>query len=715
MNFLHFWAIGIGAVAIAAPVAVHFLTKPKPVPFALSTVRFLQEAIEQRRARSRFRDWLILLLRTLCVALLAMALARPLLQEQPLVPTTGENNAQRVLVLDQSLSMTAGSGGVTHWSTAVASAIQYLESSQGMKAAVVFAGAKPRVVFNELSPNLSALREAVKQAKPLAERCDPRSAIEVAAKILDKGNANIKELILVSDFQRSNWGTLLLDLVPEDTQIQFHSVSIPDTGNVAIASVRFASVPVVGQPVTLEVEIANNTERELEVRCNVDLQSIKRTLTAKVLPQSSRTLTETVTFDEPGWRSGWVKLEGNLDVLPDDDERPVVVQVRPPVSVLIVSRQNAQEIPSSSFYVQQALQVALTVDSQDNQALSDGKQAVTNNKTVQRVHPGRDALRTWPAADVFVLDHPGSLDAEIVQVLASQMRRGKGLLYVTSEMVDATNLQQFADLLEGDFQPPVDMIPPGSVDARQDLFVRKVQTRDGPFSVLGSGNAATLMKGVRFQGGLASRTAANGISDQVLAELSDTSALMYLSSVGSGQMAVLNADLMRSNWSVQPTFLPVLSELAKSLLAQRGQGDQVYSGEPIVRVLPSNLTSDSTLQAKTIEGTAPSDGDFGKWQWSTGQAALVWSWPEPPGPGIYSVDENSKPAWMIATSAPPAESDLSSLDKEVLTQRLSGGRAVGYANAETNEQGSDDLWSWLIAACLLGLIGEIAALRWNRM
>lgn len=710
MNFLHFWALGIGAVALAAPVAVHFLTKPKPVRFGLSTVRFLREAIEQRKARSRFRDWLILLLRTLCVALLAMALARPLFQERQAVPTSGEANAQRVLVIDQSQSMTAGSGGLTNWSSAVVSATQYLESAQGLKAAVVFAGAKPRAVFNELSPNLAALREAVMQAKPLAERCDPRAALEVAAQILEKVKADKKELVILSDFQRSNWGTLLLDLVPRDTQIQFHSVSIPDSGNVAVTSVRFASEPVVGQPVTMEVEIANYSDREVEARCNIDLQAWKRTLIAKVLPQSSRTLSETVTFEEEGWRSGWAKLESNLDVLPGDDERPIAVRVRPPVSILMISRQNVQEIPSSSFYIQQALQVALMGNESSNDERGSRK-----SKTVQRVHPSRDALRTWPSADVFVLDHPGSLEEEALQMLASQMRRGKGLLYVTSEMVDATNLQQFADLLGNDFQPPVDMIPPVENAARKDLFVRKVQSRDGPFSVLGTNNAAALLKTVRFQGGLATRASANGMSDQILAELSDTSALMYLSSVGSGQMAVLNADLMRSNWSVQPTFLPVLSELTKSLLAQRGQGDQAFSGEPVVRVLPTFLTSESTLQARTVEGTPPNDGDFGKWQWSQGQGAMVWSWQEPPGPGIYALDESAKSAWMIATSAPAVESDLSSLDKEVLTQRLSGGREVGFASAETNEQGSDDLWSWLIAACLLGLIGEIAALRWNRM
>ena len=606
--------------------------------------------------------------------------------------------------------MTAGSGGLTNWSSAVVSATQYLESAQGLKAAVVFAGAKPRAVFNELSPNLAALREAVMQAKPLAERCDPRAALEVAAQILEKVKADKKELVILSDFQRSNWGTLLLDLVPRDTQIQFHSVSIPDSGNVAVTSVRFASEPVVGQPVTMEVEIANYSDREVEARCNIDLQAWKRTLTAKVLPQSSRTLTETVTFDEEGWRSGWAKLESNLDVLPGDDERPIAVRVRPPVSVLMISRQNVQEIPSSSFYIQQALQVALMGNESSNDERGSRK-----SKTVQRVHPSRDALRTWPSADVFVLDHPGSLEEEALQMLASQMRRGKGLLYVTSEMVDATNLQQFADLLGNDFQPPVEMIPPVENAARKDLFVRKVQSRDGPFSVLGTNNASALLKTVRFQGGLATRASANGMSDQILAELSDTSALMYLSSVGSGQMAVLNADLMRSNWSVQPTFLPVLSELTKSLLAQRGQGDQAFSGEPVVRVLPTFLTSESTLQARTVEGTPPNDGDFGKWQWSPGQGAMVWSWQEPPGPGIYALDEGAKSAWMIATSAPAVESDLSSLDKEVLTQRLSGGREVGFASAETNEQGSDDLWSWLIAACLLGLIGEIAALRWNRM
>ena len=167
MSFLHWWAIGIGAVALIAPLAVHFLTKPKPVAFSLSTVRFLREVIEQRKARSRFRDWLILLLRGLCIALLALGLSRPLLKKPPAVTTQGSGDTARVILLDVSQSMSAGSGGVTAWTQAQASCLQFLDIGSGTSANVVFAGARARSVFDSLSPNLNGLRSAVKHHRPV--------------------------------------------------------------------------------------------------------------------------------------------------------------------------------------------------------------------------------------------------------------------------------------------------------------------------------------------------------------------------------------------------------------------------------------------------------------------------------------------------------------------------------------------------------------------
>ena len=51
MSFLHPLAILIGSAALLAPLAVHFLTRPRPKRLPLSTIGFVFEAIQQRRNR----------------------------------------------------------------------------------------------------------------------------------------------------------------------------------------------------------------------------------------------------------------------------------------------------------------------------------------------------------------------------------------------------------------------------------------------------------------------------------------------------------------------------------------------------------------------------------------------------------------------------------------------------------------------------------------
>ena len=67
MSFLHPWALAVGAAAIGLPLLIHWLTRPRPVTLPLSTLRFVREAVQQRRARYRLRDVIILLLRALAV------------------------------------------------------------------------------------------------------------------------------------------------------------------------------------------------------------------------------------------------------------------------------------------------------------------------------------------------------------------------------------------------------------------------------------------------------------------------------------------------------------------------------------------------------------------------------------------------------------------------------------------------------------------------
>lgn len=702
MTFLNGWAIAIGATALLAPLAVHFLTKPRPVAYSLSTIRLLREVIEERRAKSRIRDWLVLFLRMLAIGLLAMALARPLWRETNTVAAEPTGEASRVILLDVSQSMSAGAGGSTALQQAQAAALKYLEYSSNMEADVILVGATSRSSFGRLSPNLASLRETVRQAEVRPERADVKAAMEEAGRLLE-ASSGTRELVVVSDFQRSNWSSLFLDRIPEGTQVQLESVAEDDLGNLAITAVRFPSQPIAGQECPVEVEIANHSDRLADVRCKVSLGDWQQTLSGQVASQSTGVLSGVAEFPTAGWFGGWAQLESNLDCLAHDDARPVAVQVLPSPRVLLISRQPPQQKPSSSFYLEQALRVVA----------SSGLGEVARNQSVQRIQPQRVDAAGWPDADVYVLDHPGSLDDDALQLIAGRVRRGRALLYVTSDLADGINLRRLADLLGSGFQPPVELAPPPEGTIRKDLFVSKVATRRPPFQVFGDAGASA-MRAVRFGGGLATQQNGEGLRDQVLAELSDSSALLYLTSSDAGQVAVLNADLDSSNWCVQPTFLPVLSELMQALLSGRSQPTEAFCGEPLARLISSDVAIDARLAASAMDLRTPPAAEYGRWEWSASQGSLVWSWPDPPGAGVYQLTHEGEPVAMVAAATPPAEADLRSLDESVIHSRLAGSRKVGYRDQADDQQADDNLWNWLIVGCVLGMAAEICALRWFR-
>src|SRR5947209_17959004 len=143
MNLLHPWAIFVGAAAVAGPVVVHWLTRPRPRTFPLSTLRFVRQAVQQRRARHRLRDWIVLLLRTAAVCLLGWAFARPLWGAKPPVAQNAGSSI-RIVLLDESQSMAAAEHGVQAFERARAAAAGHLTYAPGLSANLILAAAKPR-------------------------------------------------------------------------------------------------------------------------------------------------------------------------------------------------------------------------------------------------------------------------------------------------------------------------------------------------------------------------------------------------------------------------------------------------------------------------------------------------------------------------------------------------------------------------------------------
>src|SRR5688500_14168673 len=128
---------GIGAISI--PIIIHLLNRRKFDRVVWAAMRFLRVSVEQHQRRIRIEDMLLLILRCALLALLAIALARPLLRSSS-ADLLGMDKVTAALVLDNSYSMTQTDGVESRFETAQRCADQILKGlPSGSSAAVLLA------------------------------------------------------------------------------------------------------------------------------------------------------------------------------------------------------------------------------------------------------------------------------------------------------------------------------------------------------------------------------------------------------------------------------------------------------------------------------------------------------------------------------------------------------------------------------------------------
>lgn len=692
--FLHPWAVWAGVLATTLPVAVHLLTRPRPRRLALSTIKFLHEAVRDRRARNRLRDAVVLTCRTLAVVLFALAIARPTLDRGAAVQPDPTAAAARVVLLDVSQSMAAERHGVRPFDRARPVAAEYLRDRPDLRLGLVTAGAAAESVFDGLSVNAAALRAEVGRAAPRNERLNLKAAVARAAELLATAPEGLKrELVIVSDFQRANWAELDFAPLPEGTVIQLESVA-PTEPPANLAVLRVTPPPRVeqGRDAGIEVEIGNFSEAARPVTVEVTLGDavLRRD---GVCGAWGRT---TLAFEAPpraaGWQEGVARIVAANDAVPADDVRPFVVDVRPPPAFLLLSRQPADVVPSSSYFLERAL-VPIT------------PRAGRPGPRLVRLDPAQADAAALAAADVIALDHPGRLSPETVRLLATQVRRGRGLLYVAAEPQDATNLKLLADAAGGDWKLPVEFAPPPVGARRKDLFLATVRKDQPPFAVFGDGLPG-VTDGLRFGGGLSSRRREEGLADDVWATYGDRTACLVVSGCGEGAVAVLNADLGASNLPAAPAFVPIVGELTARLVGRPRSADALPCGEPVALNLPPTVGLAAGLELRGPGGDPGTLADDA--------GGVVWRHPRPDRPGVYATAKQGKTLFAAAVAVPPDEADLRPLDVSQIPEKAGAGRVVGVRSAGGDDRDRDRTWVWLAVGCVACVLAELAALKWFR-
>ena len=698
MNFLHPWAILIGLIGMALPLIVHFLTRPRPTAMPLSTIRFVRDAVKQRQSRSKLRDGLVLLCRSLAIGLLALAFAQPLFNVESQNLNSDSARLQRIVILDVSQSMAATDANIGGFQLAKVQAKRFLESESGLKANLILAGAQPKAVFEQASANLKVLGDALVEANAKPEHIDVQAALSMASTMLASGGSEVEsEVVVVSDFQRSNWAAVDFSILPKGAKIMLESVAKPDTlANIAIQSVRFLEQPTAGAPATLEVEVGNFSKAARNINVEVTIGPAVVNLEGGCPAGRSTLMTAEVSLPSTGWQVGWAKIADNLDALSVDDKFPFVVQSIDSPGIAVVTQQSARKIPSSSYYVQTALQ-PFAEQAADN----------TGRVRVGRIPTSRFSVEQAAGFQRFVVDHPGKMSPPQIRSLASLIRRGRGVLYFASEAVDAANLQRLSAELGSDLQLPVELTPVARTRPRRDLQVQSMQDQRRPFSIFGDSLMAQISS-LRVGGGLGSRRVPDSVEDDILATLSDQSVFMYSCPAGLGKLTVVNADLEACDWSRHTSFLPIINELVADLLSSNGNAQLSLTGLPMVRVLPSDVKSVDGLVVRQAD-VAQSQEEVGQLQ-ASGEG-VVWSCKELPGPDIFEIEKDGQSVFALAANLSPEESDLRTLDANLLTDRLSGGRDVSFNRVAGEKREEDRSWIWFAVAAVVALIGEVAVLK----
>jgi hypothetical protein len=689
MNFINPWAAWLGIGALALPVAIHWLTRPRPIRLPFSTVRFIREAVRERRARDRIRDWIVLALRTAAAFLLAWVVARPMFGHQPVVTPGESGDAVRVVMVDVSHSLAAEQGGIQIFERARSVAARYLTEQTGQEANLILAGAVPRPAFDRFSGNFGALRAELAGAAPRPERLRVQPALSMAAEMLAQAApSQRRELVIVSDFQRNNWAEADFTPLPQDTRIQLESVAPAETlPNLAVLGVAAQGRLERGQEVRLEVEVGNFTPQTRPVQVELSLGEAVYRLEGTCPPGSS-TLSVPVMLAQAGWLTGEARLVDVTDALPGDNVRAVAIEVRPPPSYVLLTREPAEQRPSASYYLERALLPRLP-------------RAGRTDERVARMDPSALDRETLLAADAIVIVSPGRLGNELIQLLTTLLRRGRGVLYVANEPADATNLQLLADAGGRDLQMPVEFGPPPAALGRRNLFLTEVRKELGPFAVFGD-NLNSLIATLRFTGGLSTRQREGALADDLRALFNDRSACLVVTSCGQGTLAVLNCDLPASNLPSSSAFVPLMGELM-GMASRRKRIEPVASGEATAANLPLTVGPLAGLQ---LVGPSEQRG-----QLVEEDSGPVWRWPAAGPPGVYQVRKQDTTVFALASVIPAQASDLRTIEPDLLRRRLAGGRSVHYRAANAEDEDHDTYWSWLAVALVGCLLVEVVALK----
>ncbi|HVO20296.1 MAG TPA: BatA domain-containing protein, partial [Anaeromyxobacter sp.] len=197
-----------GLCAAAIPVAIHlfFRRRPRPTPFP--AIDFILRARRETQRRLRLRKVLLFAARTLLLAAVATAIARPRAQQPGGGPPVLAGPRATAIVLDASGSMRYRLGGRTLFERAISDAGQALASLSPEEPATVLVCNGDGRAPEPPTFDRAAVRRWLDRAQVSAGYADLTTCVQAAARALSAAKAQEglqKRIVVATDLAASAW------------------------------------------------------------------------------------------------------------------------------------------------------------------------------------------------------------------------------------------------------------------------------------------------------------------------------------------------------------------------------------------------------------------------------------------------------------------------------------------------------------------------------
>lgn len=430
MNFLAGGIAIAGVAAALGPVIIHLLNRQRYKVVQWAAMDFLREAMRRNRKILRLRDIVLLLLRTACLLLFGLALARPHFSSNSSQGGAGQP-VHAVFILDNSLSMGYRPFEATLLDEAKVKAREFLERlPQGSRMTVLplcgSANAFSRDAYRTVQDALDALAriEVVDRTATVAQAAD--LAAEACKTVPD---LPAKRVIFLGDQQRVNWPTGALENRDEALpELQVVQVADERPENAWVSELRVQDgIADIETPATILATIqydGTNPRGNVQATLTVDNAPVATRL-VDLEPGQAREIQFTHLFDLPvdAGQAAFVPVSVTLsaDKLPQDDLRALAVPVVAALPVVFIDQYGANENPTANQYGEtfplRRLLAPVT------------RREDVNRQVVQVRHVSRDELTQETLHDARLVVMAGvSQPAELVPLLRDFVRQGGQLV-----------------------------------------------------------------------------------------------------------------------------------------------------------------------------------------------------------------------------------------------------------------------------------------------